>query len=660
MASELGAESLALTGNWEYQASSANTDQLVERYAADFSHHLDLTELMALDATIRYNRLSESEEQRQDVVPSFSYLINNDLFLFNLSGSADEELNDSPRNRHNRSLAANWNSVWEKQAWLPTMSLNLNQNWQGDDLETQRQDSESKGGGGSLDWDLALARVFYRFNTHENDDLESGSRSLANNQLARVETDASFWGGRGTVSLSQQLAYGSNENRARLEGGIALIPVSVSAYSGEALPTPVILSLNSSLTDGDKEVTAVTVNNPLRPLNLGLGVNFRQVDRIYLYTDSVLSAATSAQFGWEFYSSNNNRDWTLERAQLLGTYNPIFRRFEFVVPAQDKEFLKLVAVRDPAITSVNFTEIEAYQAVTDTGQAIVVNDDQESRQTDANLALQLRPDLQLTSNVNYAQYKSSLSADVTNTNLNSGLTWTPAQEWSVRLNNALNTRDRDNDLADEAHSYGLMVGFPTLPTVDSVVGVTLSEYYEGGEKTTTGTNYTLQVIADLYTDLNARFNVSLNQFDAPLTETGSETASTQLNLTARLLPGLVADWSGTYTTFSDQDSTIASEARLNWRLTDRLSVDGRVNGSWGGTDLADIAGGFDLALTETMQLSLNQRREISPDPSNITSLDWRWAINQSLSMLTSGAFLYGGERDEWNITSRVNTRLTNW
>lgn len=660
MTNELGAESLALTGNWEYQASSANADQLVERYAADFAHHQDLTEVMALDAIIRYNRLSESEEERQDVIPSFSYLINNDLFLFNLSGSADEELNDSPRDRHNRSLAANWNSAWEKQAWLPAMSLNLTRNWQGDDFATHRQDSESKGGGGSLDWDLALARVFYRFTAHESDDLQSGSWSKVENQLARVETDASFWGGRGTVNLSQQLTYGNNENRARLEGGIALIPVIVSAYSGEALSTPVTLTLNSSLTDGDKEVTAVSVNNPLRPLNLGLGINFRQVDRIYLYTDSVLSTATSAQFGWELYSSNNNRDWTLERAQVIGTYNPIFRRFEFVVPAQDKEFLKLVAVRDPAITQVNFTEIEAWQAVRDTGQAIVVSDDQESQQTDANLALQLRPDLQLTSNVNYAQHQSSLSADVTNTNINSGLTWIPRQDWSVRLNNALNSRDRDEDLADETHSYGLMVGFPTLPTVDSVMGVTLSEYYEGEAKISTGTNYTLQVIADLYTDLNARLNVSLNRIDTPLTEVGNEAASTQLNLTARLLPGLVADWSGTYTTFSDQDSTIASEARLNWRLTDRLSVEGRASGSWGGEDLADIAGGFDLALTETMQLSLNQRREISPEPGNITALDWRWAINQSLSMLTSGAFLYGGERDEWNITSRLNTRLTNW
>lgn len=659
--SPLQAEPLALTGDWTYQHASVTPSQFNEQYTANFSQHLDLTELMAVDTTVRYIRRSEAESTRENMIPSVAYSINNYLFSFNLSGTADEEINHDLGDKGNRSLAVNWNSAWQRQLWVPAVTANFNQNWRDDTVSPYRQDADATGAGASLDWDLALARVFYSANTHEDTDYVSGGQAKGQAHLTRIETDAAFWHGQGALSLAQQYAYSKNENRARVEAGIALIPLTVSAYHGETLPDPATLSVNAALTDGNKDNPAVTVNNPINPMNIGIRTNFRPVDRVYLYTDRALSMATSSQFSWDLYTSNNNVDWTLTQTSLLASYNPGLQRFEFVVPGPDAEFVKLVAVRDPAITVVNFTEIEAYQAVSATDPSIVVQDDQHSAQTDANLRVQLRPDLQLTSTFSYLQNSSSAGSDMTNTGMNSGVTWNPGRDWSMRLSGNFNSRTRKDALSDDLRAYGVSLGFPTIPTVHSNMGITQTELYEGGKKVNIGTHYTLQFIADLYTDLTSRLNLAVHDNDDVLRATGNQIASSQLTLTARLLPGLVADWSGTYSKLSDHTNVFVSDSFLNWRLSERLFVQAGLNGSWGGvTDTAALSAGFDLALSDTMQVSLNQRREISPVTGNITSLDWRWTINPYISMITNGAYLYGGVSDEWNITSRLSTRLVNF
>lgn len=656
---DLCAEPLALTGDWGYQHSSTSSSQFTENYTANFRQRLDLTELMAVDTTLRYSRRTEPMATRQDVIPSLSYFINNYLFSFNVSGTADEEINQSQGNKSNRSLAANWNSAWQRQLWVPTVAANFNQNWRDDTVSPHLQEANATAAGGSLDWDLALAKVFYGANTHDDSDFVNGNQSKGQTQLTRIETGASFLNGLGTVSLSQQYAYTNNENRARVEAGVALLPVMVSAYHGEAAPDPTTLSINTALTDGNKDTIAVTVKNPIHPMNIGIRTNFKQADRAYLYTDTALSAATSSQFSWALYSSNNNADWTLEQTAMLVSYNVVRQRFEFVISGAAHELLKVVAVHDPAITAVNFTELEVYQAVNASDPSVAVEDNQANYQTDANLFLQLRPDLQLTSSVAYLQTNTNLGSNMTNTGLNSGMTWNPKQDWTLRLSSNLNTRTRTNALTDETRYYGFSVGFPTIPTVHSSLGVTLSELYTGSEQMNMGTNYSLQFIADLYTDLTSRLNLSLNQNDNLLIDSGDQVASSQLGLTARLLPGLIVDWSGTYSRSSDDASTFSSFTFLSWRLSDRLSVQSGFNGSWGETETAMLSCGFDMALNDKMQVSLNQRRDISPETNNITALDWRWTINQYISMIVGGAFLYGGVRDEWNVSSRLSTRLVN-
>ena len=673
MATDLRAEPLSLTGDWEYQGGSGQAGRLIQDYSADFSQHANLTELMGLDADLRYDRRIEPGLTRQDAIPSLSWSLNNYLFWLNLAATDDEQSYDAPGrgNSSNRTLVANWNSTWQKRPFLPALTANFSKNWQNDAQEPHLQDQEGTGAGGSVDWNLALARVFYSYRQNDTQDAVTGDEYKSKNHQARISTDAAFWQGRGTASVSQQYAYTTNESVSQVQNGVALARANgISSYSAQTQPAiPFALPANGLLTDGNRDATAVAVvNNPTPPVNIGVRINFQQVDRLYLYavdtSGNPLTASDSGAFTWDLYWSDDNLNWTLSQP-LTAYYNPAWKRFEFVLPGLSHDYLKLVARTAPALSTVNLTEIEAYRAVSATGTQALTKDDQTTYQTDANLNLKLRSDLQLTSNVSYQQSNYTLSPDLTNTAVNSGLVWNPAALWTVRLNGNLNTRDRVGLPTDEVRSYGASVGFPLLPTLDSVLGVTRSWYTSGGLSTSTGTTYALQLIAALYTDLSARLNLALDQRDGQGTTPGVDTTTGQILLTSRLKPGLTADWSGLYSSSSAAaGGDYASDARLNWRLTDLMSVRGGLYNSWSDSassaayDTSNLYGGLDMALTANMQLALNQRLNISPASGNITSLDWRWTINQYLSMLTSGAFMYGGKRDEWNISSRLHTRLT--
>lgn len=662
--SAVHADSLALTADWTYQSSSQQSGHLAENYTVDYAKHLDLTEVMAMDTNLRASHRTDINTTRQDVTPSLSYQINNDLFFFTLTGTDNEQFTDSENqgDSSNRSLSSTWNSNWSRDTawWLPSVNLNASQNWQDDSLDPSRQDSEYSNAGGNLNWDLTLARVFYNFNTYDANDAVSGNESNSKNQLTRIETDASFLDGRGTMTLSQQFASTTNDYSTRVLGGIALLPVVITAYHRETSANPVTLTTNAALSDGNRDATAITVNNPVQPMNIGVkSNNFQPVERIYLYTDIELSTAVAAQFSWALYTSTNNFDWTLAQASISGSYNALDKRFEFSLPPHSQEYVKLVAVNDPALTAVNFTEVEAFQAVNATGSRLLTSDNQDTYQTDVGMSLALRPDLQLTSNVAYMKNTSTTGFDWNSTDISSGLSWNPNPEWSVQTNAYRNRRERTNALSDENRSYGVSVNFPTVPTVDSVFGVSLSEYYEEDTKTNTGYNYTLQFIADLYRDLSGRLDCNFNQSDSLLTNLQTDTLSTTVGLTARLIPELVADWTLTLSDTTNQSSTVSSNAMMTWRLTENLAARSDLFGSWGETDAMDLSAGFDMGLTDSMQISMTQRRQITPDSTNITALDWRWTITRYLSMMTTGAFLYGGkEEDEWTIASRLNTRFT--
>ena|GEM_PF-5377515 len=657
------AETLALSGNWEYQDSDSATDQFSQRYGIDFNKRVDVTELMRLDAGMRYNRNRQPGNTREDLNPSLSYDISNEIFNLDLSGNVNQQRNSSTTGTSNRTWSANLNSSWLASGIRPVISANFNQMWQNDDLDPHLSESDDSNSGVSLSWGGSEdpVHVFYSYNRQEGNNHVADSRSQSDNHFAKVEGEGSFWGNKGHLALSQQYAYTKNKSFSRVDAasGTAQVIVSVTAYSAILDPAAnASLTLNSALTNNNKTDVALTVNDPADPNRLAVGIksNGQVVKSLYLYTDTTLPSATSSQFGWDLYFSNDNTNWTLAKTNITASYDSGNNRFVIDISGYQKNFLRVVAVNDPVAASVNFSEIEVYQEVSSSATTALVASDNTNWTTDANLSMQLRPNLTLTSNFSYTKDEYSAGSGQQTTKLSGGLGWDADYYLNVQLNGSLNSTSSESAATYQTRTYGLTLTSPVLPTLDTAFGTTISQYLEGGAVLSTSYNYNLQMNAAIYHDLDARLNASYAKTDNEGDQSSLDTKSTGLVLTARLIPGLTADFSGTYTKSSGQSGSIATVLTANWRMSEELSLNSSYRQTWASQNSNSIYLALAWAMTRNMQVSISHNYVISPEHSHVTALDWRWTINRHISLLTSGSLL--SAPSSWAFNSRLNSRFT--
>ena len=112
------AGTLNLNGTWQYRNGDAEgQESFDEKYGIDFSHTVHLTEILDLNANIRYTRDVDEEETDEFITPTVDLSVVNDIFLFRLSGVASEQKRSLSPDSSGRSLQAMWRSVWEKRFW---------------------------------------------------------------------------------------------------------------------------------------------------------------------------------------------------------------------------------------------------------------------------------------------------------------------------------------------------------------------------------------------------------------------------------------------------------------------------------------------------------------------------------------------------------------
>ncbi len=660
--SKAEAEALALSGAWGYQDTDSGADEFNQHYGVDFNKSFEVTELMRFDTGMRYNRDRQPGATREDFSPSLAYNISNEIFMFNISGNANEERNSNASNFRHTSWSANLNSAWLTAGLRPAVRGVFSRSRDLDDLTLHNLDGDNSNSGISLSWNGHPMKVFYAYNRQESNNYAVGSSTRIDAHLARIEGGGGFWNNRGRLTFSQQYNYTKSINDSKVDAATnsALVRRNMAGYSGLVDPAAAVsLGLNNLLVNGDKSDTAVTVNDPADPIRLSIGVraDSQKVDVLYLYTDTALTTVVSSQFSWNLYYSNDNTNWVLARA-VSAVYDTANKRFVLDVSGYQRNFLRVVAVDDPTATVVNFSEIEVYETVSAAPGSTTARlvSKQNNWTTNAGLSLRLRDNLTLTSNLSYESNNYSAGSDQQIARINGGLSWEPYAAVTLRLNGSLHSTAVTNAPTYETRTYSLIVASSLLPTVDTTVGATMSDYFEGGDKISRSYNYNLQASAALYHDLDASLNASYAKSENKREQSSSTTKSTGLLLTARLIPGLTANVSGNYTKSSSSRAVIDSGIELHWRLSDLLSLNSSYHQAWADEDSSSASLGINWAVSRNMELALNHSYTIKPGNSHVTALDWRWAVNKNISLMTSGSFT--SAPSSWSVNSRLNSRFT--
>lgn len=636
---------LSFTGTVSYDdpAEGEETTRYYQSTNAAFDQ--SLTPLMRLSESLRYSSTWEEGTETESIMPYADLRLNNDLFLFNLSGNASKQRNSETSNRTNSSWDARWSSNWQKQ-WVPDIQFDYGQNFSVDDESPRRQDTESTDSGFRLDWDLLLANIYYSIDRTESDDLVRNSNNISTNQLARFDTEKSFLQDSLRLTFSEQYTSNKQSFTSRVNSsGFAQVPVVINqSWFGwvtdvfgnrDALnPDPDV-----SFPDNDPDFDSQVEEN--ERYNIVIDVDSRQVDEVYLTTNIDISD-DAADFQWDVYSSTNGATWFLVQSSVISVYNELDRRFELQIPELHVPYIMLVeeSIPDFGLDPVpSFTGVSAFSHIAETDK---VTDSSETEYflTTVGAGWRINPQLNLVYNIAIENGTTATDENDDSTRQNFSLGWNPHSSLSSSFS-AGETRDkRGDDEETMSRSYGVNTAVNVLPTLDMSFGATRSESYEGGDKTSTSHNFNWYTTALLFPDLTSSLDLGYNTSLDEETDLETRSFNSNLRFTARLTPRFTAEFSEQYSNSHAEDNSwyAASRMGLLWRPSDILSFNGTVSKDWTDGEASELLynASVSLALTRTMQTNFNYNHA---ETSDSYSLNWNWTVNRVFSVRADCRYL---------------------
>ncbi len=661
--------SLPLTANWNYQSGSDADAQFNESYSASLSKSVALSNQVALGANMRYGRTRSKDSGREiiNINPNLRYSYDDDYSQLALSVEANEIINPGSDNANisDRTWRAKWNNAWVSSGLWPELSLSFSKNYSFDHAHPKTSDNVSDQLSSKVAWSRDLGSLQLTYSSSENKNIIALSSSVNENYGVQVNTSKPFWQNKALVSFSQKYSHSANTNEVTVteNTGVAHRELSISqAYAKETDELNIhdlTLSSLPALLNNDRSDAALRVNNPAQPVNIALKTDFEIIDLLYLYTDVELAMAVADDFIFDLYISPNGITWTRQNTAIAYSYNGIEKRYEFQLNGVQEEYIKLVAVADPAI-EVIFTEIEAYLSyIGSVGTVFTDSTSSAQWNTMLSLSLQITPDLSLSSSGSYDKRESSQGPDNIRNNLSSTASWVVSDSVSSSLSFNQSSAQRGSGPEALSRNYSLSVGLAPIPTISSSFNTSYSENFLDGEKLSTNTSYSFSARGIIYPDLNAGLNCSYSESEDLLQGSTSTSLGSTANITARLFPDLQLNWSGGLTQSNSASASYRSGLGWSWRPSSLLSMSGSFSQSWAETSTADMSYSMTVATSSKTRVGLSFNKPLKPAGDSSYGANMSWNISSHLSLQLNGSYVDSlSAVDTWSFGARLNARYS--
>jgi hypothetical protein len=673
-------EPISLYGDWRYQTSSENGDSR-QLFTQGYNMYFDdeITEAMGLSGGLRYNRESTEGQITEFLTPNLAFDVSNDIFRFDLSGTATQRKDSEGPDFSDRSWEATWSSAWRRE-WWPDLRAFYGESSFWDDQSPRVQDRDSSQAGLNVNWKIPIVSAFYSYYDTENTDRAAASQDTNQSHFARLQADRSFWDNRLSIAVSQQ--YSRSVAEFQFSGDLeeSKIPITniTALYEVDETPLEGELDSNDALIDHIKDAAALEIKpDDAANIGLGFGLDFQGADLLYLYTVETLRTDAERAFKWDVYVSDDNFTWTLKSRNIEARdYELAFRRFVIDLPGISSRYIKLVASAWPNET-VAFSEIEVFRKATSKHEKT----EYEDYLTDVGLSFRLATDLNLTYNLSLETATTDPGSERKRRTQAGTLRWTPSRYFAPGLSISESTEKTTEEKTTEEstdnapseseenawtvpetlnRSYSLVISSQPLDTLDLSTSVTHRESYEDSTKITTSQLVSFYAGAALFPDLDSSLDLTYNTTDHK--EDGTETQSygARWIVTARLSPKLTADLATDYLktkaeTDSDAKSTTLS---LTWRPSDDFSLRGTADKTWetdgDKTALSMIAS---VSPTEKTQFSLSYGFIDSTSTTQSYGVFYSWTISPVFTVQFNGTYRIEEEDSPWSVGGQLTARF---
>lgn len=665
-----GSTPFTFNGNWRTENSKNDgyRESLQQNYSLNLEQ--DISEAMELQESFRYTRNWEGDGGTIETYnPALDFLVQNDLFIFDLKGQSLINRNSEGANTTLHSWEVNWNSTWRKKLW-PRLRFDFGQDFNTNDENPRTLDTRNDEWGAGVDWGYGPARLQYFYDSDKYTNEFADSENSSNEHFVRIDVGQTFWEDRLVLNLSQQLTHQSNDFFIQgAPGDTVLLPVSLGQVTADIDDTPLdgFLTPQPGLNDRNIDVSGLS-SDPL-DLNIGLKTDLQSTDLIYVYTvedlETILGPIVFSGFRWDLYSSTDAENWQLEETDLTYTYNSAQKFFEIDITEIQRVYLKVVAVNPtPTGTVVDFSEVEAYDTIVLVSDSFSSSRDIEDYLTNASIGFRFNEKMNMLYSMSYNQRNLSDTGDQTSLIQTGTLNW----QYSPTLLTVFSINDSRNEVSGNPEvvfrDYRLNFLPQIIPTLDINFGLTRNETYSGSAKTSTQHSFNIYAEAQVFPamDLSLDTEYSINDNE----ELGQETKNFYANLdtTARITPKMTVNFRNQYdNTRSDAGSRnqLDSNLSMSWRLTDILLIQFFGNSTLDSENDNSLGLGLNMtsALTDNTQLNfLYDMQDSSDEITQRALLGINWTIGKFFIFRSNVQYMDNADEDDLSVSTDLIMRFS--
>ncbi len=538
---------MKLRGNYLLKKNKEQPDIYIQNYSLTSSFFP--TPQISLLGSVRYNEIHQSTHITQNITPTGTLGISNDIFNLNISGTLSETHDTQRNDISSSSYNLNFSSFYKK---IINLNLNYTHSSTKDDGNPKNIDIESNNYG------ITLKRSFFRHfsfyydfkkNIYENK-IEQGKVITYNDTIIGSLGGIKFDFFKIKANFSSNFSYKRNRMKSKItKYGYAKFPIPA-----EIVWDPEI-EKNSKLTSDQKIIIKVPATG---------------IDVIYFYTDSTYMSLIPETVKWDVYWSETGDEdsWELIQSSVSFPYkfNKTFSKegylkFEISYLPEDNIVLNSPFVECYIIKSSN------------KGYATLIS---HSRAFSSNIGLHHDFTQNIYSNYNFNFSLTNNSKGKETKNIYHSL----SSFFNINkyFNSSISVSQNYKIVQDSPNSSTVSLTFSNnsqlIDTLSTSLAYSKSINYESNKKINSTDSITFVINALIYPELTTKWTNSFSYSKSYSSNVITRNYNSNLSITARFTDALTMTTSYSYTKSisSTSSSTHKITTNFSWRVSEKMFI----------------------------------------------------------------------------------------
>jgi len=607
---------LNFAANWQYFDTSESKARFSQTYSLILSSWA--TNALSTGLSLRYTRQDQGEKWQELYTPVFYLNLLNDWFNFNFSATATENRRSKGPDLSTRS--------WDSNIISKVKDYNVRAyyGWssQKDDQHPRRINTDNNHWGISVSKEWNIFSIFTDYRGTTSKDKVEKSKTDTNTYFIKGEISDSWK--KLHYSFSQQINYTNNKWRSQKKTVRGKLPINIS----------VNWKLANSGEIGASDYIILDIDN-------------NEINLIVFYKNGNFLEEISSDVKWKIEWSNDQVLWHTIAENISLPY-------EFSTTFSEGSYIKLTVISGRDDLNSPLVKVYKYLPAGVTAYTF----DSTVLRSDLSLLYSFNEKKNISYNFSYNKNLPDPGKNSTNTSHNITTFWWMNKLLQTSTSFSFNRDKIQGQKSKKNYSFSANITSEFLETLTTTTTYTHSINKKGNTKISSVDAITLSTFAELYPDLELRWDINYNHGKNFEENSKIDGINTHINLIARLKPSLTLNsiYDYTYTKNKGETTTTTTDQFFNidvtWRPSDSLLLRGSESVKWGKAQKTTINHNYSLWMNVNPKIQLNflyngTRRK--GQNSDHFSGNISWTISRYLFFRSSYAWENTGGDKSWTL-----------